>query len=52
MRTKLMVCLLSAFFMAGTALADSKPSADEMAVKNAVQKRFPDIQIDSLQKTQ
>ena len=52
MRSKLMACLLSAFFMAGTALADSKPSADEMAVKNAVQKRFPDIRLDSLQKTQ
>lgn len=51
MRSKLLVCLLSGFLFSGAALADAKPSADEMAVKKAVQKRFPDIDLDSLTKT-
>lgn len=52
MYSKLLACLLSGFLLSGAALADAKPSADEMAVKKAVQKRFPDISLDSLTKTQ
>ena len=49
---KILVCLLSGFFFAGAALADTKLGTDEAAVKAAIEKKFPDIKIDSLQKTQ
>lgn len=52
MRSKILVCLLSGLFFTGAALADAKLGADEMAVKAAVVKKFPDIKLDSLQKTQ
>ena len=52
MRSKLLVCLLSGFFFAGAALSDTKSGAEEVAVKAAIEKRFPDIKVDSLQKTQ
>jgi thiol:disulfide interchange protein DsbC len=52
MRSKILVCLLSGLFFTGAALADAKMGADEVAVKTAVEKRFSDIKIDSLKKTQ
>lgn len=51
MRSKFLICLLSGFIFAGAALADTKMGADEVAVKAAIQKNFPDIKLDSLQKT-
>ena len=52
MRSKILVCLLSGLFFTGAALADAKLGADEVVVKAAIEKKFPDIKIDSLQKTQ
>ncbi|HUX62568.1 DsbC family protein [Sulfuricella sp.] len=52
MRSKFLVCLLSGFFFAGAALADTKLGTDEVALKAAIEKKFPDIKLDSLQKTQ
>ncbi|MDD5330861.1 MAG: DsbC family protein [Sulfuricella sp.] len=51
MRSKLMACLLSAFFIAGCAQADPNAGAGEAAVKKAVQAKFSGIQINSLKKT-
>ncbi len=51
MRSKFLVCLLSVFFLAGSALAIAQPGTDEAAVKAAVEKKFPGMKIDSLQKT-
>ena len=52
MRSKILVCLLSGLLFAGAALADTKLGADEAAVKTAIQKKFPDIKLDGLQKTE
>lgn len=54
MRSKFLACLLSGFFFAGVALADTdtKLDTDEVAVKTAIQKKFPDFKLDSLKKTQ
>ncbi len=52
MHSKFLVCLLSVFCLAGVALADTRPGTDEVAVKAAVEKKFPGMKIDSLQKTQ
>lgn len=51
MRSKLLVCLLSGIFFAGAALADAKPGAGEVAVKKSLQARFPDSNVQSVQKT-
>jgi thiol:disulfide interchange protein DsbC len=52
MRSNFLVCLLSCFFFVSAALADTKPGSDEVAVKAAIQKKFPDIRLDSLKKTE
>jgi len=52
MRSKFLVCLLSGFFFAGAALADTQPGTDEVALKAAIHKKFPEIKLDSLKKTQ
>lgn len=52
MHSKLMVCLLSGFLFAGAALADSKPSAGEAAIKKALLAQFSDAKVQSIQKTQ
>lgn len=52
MRSKILLCLLSGFLCIGGAWADAKPGADEATVKTAIEKKFPDIKIDSLKKIQ
>lgn len=51
MRSKLMVCLLSGLFVAGTALADSKPGMGEEAIKKSLQGKFSDAKVQSVHKT-